>query len=354
MDNVRSNWVLSIQFRWRKCNDRCQILRCISVDHLLAISSGLQFSFFGAGGEFWCSDEWSTRSRNMFHFTNGRNFSHSVHHSLRELERSWSNQGLFFLWFVANLLNMKRFVQIFTCFPLVQANDGIDILLAVTEEPVHQSYLPVNADLAPNVSLLVRIRDLFDCTTEYFPPPIQMLLNMSTLTNSIDTEPAANSWIHLLHHPDPHRVAPLMHSLIQIFDRVDLEGHRTISSLHDGQTDPSAGVSHRSNPYVDFRHYLVSIITNWPIVDRNHLALQSALLSRLTRKTHQLTRETIVNRSQRLLGWIWDDSCVFRFSHPTDVFNPPSFNLRWSLISRTQIFVSSLDTFYNAPQMFSR
>ena len=289
----------------------------------------------------------------MFHFTNAGNVSHSLHHSLRELDGWWSNQGLFFLWFVKTFRNKNRIIQVCT-FSLVQDNDGIDILLAVTDKPVHQSNLPINSDLASNVSLLIRIRDLFDCTTEYVPSPIQMRLNLSTLMNTIDATPATNSWIQSLHHSDPHRVAPLMHSLIRIFDRIDLDDDRVISSLHDGQTGASAGVSHRAHPYIDFRHYLVSIITNWSIGNRNDLALQSALLSRLTQRTYHLTRDTLVNRSERLFECIGDCLCVFRSSHSTDAFNPPKFYLRWSIISPLNIFASSLDTYYNVPRMFSR
>ncbi|CAF1640035.1 unnamed protein product, partial [Adineta ricciae] len=177
------------------------------------------------------------------------------------------------------------------------SNSIEEMLLAHTVQSALQLYLPVTLDPTSTLQLKVKIRDEFDCSSEYSLPPVRVHPDVSNISQLID----------LLHNDDKSIFAQIVSSIVQLFNQLNYQTMNeqvqsgialteiTVTSLHQ---QPLASMMNVSILNIDERaklhEDLILKIIDLSIATSTDLQLQSTILSQITQTSNQLTRNASV------------------------------------------------------------
>ena len=144
----------------------------------------------------------------------------------------------------------------------------------------------ISLRLPTNVDLLVKIRDAFDCVTEFDLTPVTITSNSSLI--DVLFEEKSNIELNII---------PLSELLNEISRNTADEIF--VTPFH---SDLSNSIKNSSNVFnittlnqhANIREELMMIISNLSLTTFNDVKLQSSMISILTKTTNHLTRKTLV------------------------------------------------------------
>ena len=81
--------------------------------------------------------------------------------------------------------------------------------------------LPASLDPSQKVFLVVVVHDKFDAATVFRLPPVQVTTDLKSITDLVDlSQSMSHPLIKLMSNEDQHTAAPIIQSVIQVFDEI--------------------------------------------------------------------------------------------------------------------------------------
>ncbi|CAF1599303.1 unnamed protein product, partial [Adineta ricciae] len=200
-------------------------------------------------------------------------------------------------------------------------------IVAYSNAPTLQLYLPTGDNQTSLLYLTVQVRDQLDCVTEANTVSVTVLPNlmiiddvMLHILNSSNTD-NTNAINQMLASKNQNLVVQVISSVSQQLNEISNENINeaisdgipaasiSVSSLdiqNQHQTLPTPfnqsaldEFSARLNSRASARDYLVTFLTNLPITTSNSIKLQASSLAQFTKSTNELTRTTLTSVSDR-------------------------------------------------------
>ncbi|CAF1375842.1 unnamed protein product [Adineta ricciae] len=200
-------------------------------------------------------------------------------------------------------------------------------IVAYSNAPTIQLYLPTGDNQTSLLYLTVQVRDQIDCVTETNTLSVTVLPNlmiiddlMLHILNSSNTD-STNAINQMLASKNQNLVVQVISSVSQQLNEISSENINeaisngipaasiSVSSLDIQNQQQTLSTpsnqsaldefSARLNSRASARDYLVTFLTNLPITTSNSIKLQASSLAQFTKSTNEMTRTTLTSVSNR-------------------------------------------------------
>ncbi len=197
-------------------------------------------------------------------------------------------------------------------------------MIAFSSVSNFQIRLPAGNDNTSLINLIVHIRDIYDCVTEYnlsSPIVVPDTAAINSLIEDLQVSTSAtnnNPIVQLLASGNQNDVGQVITSLSQVFNTMNTQSLNkavssgvpaasiSISSLDSQSYSQSISVPLNTSALIEFnkqlniqayvRDYLMSFTTNLVIAGSNSIILQASSIEQLTQSTNELTRTASVKK----------------------------------------------------------
>ncbi|UJR19474.1 hypothetical protein I4U23_022605 [Adineta vaga] len=176
----------------------------------------------------------------------------------------------------------------------VKTNNSIEWQI-LSQTTNNQIEIRIGTSIHSNVfvSLMVQIRDTFDCSTDFVLPKVKIYGNQSLLMN-------LTLFDNILKDKDKYQAGQMMFSLIEILDE-HIQLSILINKILFMKNSSNTLSMNDINRYANLREYMIKLVNLWSIETLTDLKFQTTILSKLTQTTNQLTRIASIIVSKRCL-----------------------------------------------------
>ncbi|CAF1500386.1 unnamed protein product, partial [Adineta steineri] len=189
-----------------------------------------------------------------------------------------------------------------------------------------QVRLPAGDNQTSLVNIIIVIRDLLDCTTQFNISSIRVIVNLADITDFItvlqapSTQTNNNQFVQLLSSKNQNAIGQVVTSLSQQFNQMNTGSVNnavssgipaasiTVSALGSSSSptistpmNETAMIEYKKqlNSQANVRDYMMSFLTNLSITTASSIELQSSSLAQLTQAPNQLTRSALAIASDQ-------------------------------------------------------
>jgi hypothetical protein len=190
--------------------------------------------------------------------------------------------------------SLRRISKNFSCLGRQDASPSTLTFLSSSTESIWQLRLP------STLTLIIHIRDPFNCFTDFQLPSIQIDRDRSLLNDLLDGYSSMNPLMRALNDSDLYRVGQMISSIVEMLDEIDTTrlAISPLFSSNRSKVKNNGSSSYTSqeelNRYAHLRTYLMNLISNGSVDNEVDAIFQASMLSQLTQQTNQLTRSTAV------------------------------------------------------------